>query len=158
MKRGGSSNNKQIITVNQDELNDLESSHKMLAELSKLKLDNEDICKDKQANIPKPSISSNTENNNNEDDFLKNNQVSANEADEIKDDVIENKHKTGNIVVDKSSNSNKNEEEDFQFDCNLIVFSSKNEIDNLTQELISLLGDRVFKAAYKLVYDNVSEM
>lgn len=123
---------------------ELENTHKMLIELSNLNLegDNKDVQQQKQ---------SDADNNNS-----KQNEISTQEADEIKDGLIENNKKSPeNLNLDNKKSNNDGEDDEIHFDCHQIIFSSKEDIDKLTQEIINTLGERVFKAAYKLVYENV---
>mmetsp|Transcript_27914 Transcript_27914/g.29086 ORF Transcript_27914/g.29086 Transcript_27914/m.29086 type:complete len:529 (-) Transcript_27914:57-1643(-) len=106
---------------------ELESSHRMLVELSKLNLGEQE---------PSKSPNSQAKSQDDLDGLLI--QSNSADAEEVKDNVIEkdDKDKEESVVSQK------------------IDFSSKEEINNLTQEIIGTLGERIYKAAYKLVYEN----
>lgn len=135
----------QNLAVTKETTEEVECSRQMLIEMSKF---NDNFGDKERENpdhkdilLPK-SIS--------DEDFLKNNQIPENEANQVKDDIIEKKHNDPQVILDE------NEDEEIEFDCRQIIFQNKEEVELLTQELTSCLGERVFKAAYKLVYDNVS--
>lgn len=137
---------------------DLESSHKMLIELSKLNLEDVD-----NKNNPSPSVSNSKENKvnheqnrpgNPDDQLISNyNDVDNNNNDDnndgLKDDIYEDNDK------EEKDDKDLNSTENIHFECPQIKFSSKDEIEELTSELSKILGERVFKASYQLVYDNV---
>jgi len=150
---------------------DMESSHKMLIELSRLAIE-EANPQEKKLNIKNSNSSNKIDNHSQEKantetesaEYLEKNLKNQEEEDEIKDEIFvkNTRSSTENSLSKNTSNNQKNDnqesddEEEVAFDCSKMVFTSKDEIEKLTKELIEVLGEFVFKSAYKLVYENVS--
>lgn len=140
------------IITNKEIADEVECSRQMLAEMSKLNIFIGDPNENQNRKVTVNTSENVLPKNKSDEDFIKNNQVPENEANEVKDDIIEKKANDPKVVLDD------NDDEEIEFDCRQIIFQNKEEVEMLTQELTNCLGDRVFKAAYKLVYDNVSSV
>lgn len=104
---------------------ELESSHKMLIELSKIhcEIDYEDQEKEQ----------------------LQKDEKSQEEVEGVENDMYaQHEHSDLKEVVSK------------HIPLDEIITTNPEEIECLKQELIQLIGERVFKAAYSIVYENVS--
>ena len=163
-------NNKENILKSKNMVSEeLQSSHKMLLELNKIQCEFEDEHS-KNKNFEDLDIN---EKKSNKSELKLQNKTSNVEEEMIKNEIYEDNQKSSKNNNDdktsgvnnndenkenKVSNEEKNEVKEQQDIKNQIKISisSDDEMEQLGKEVVNVLGERVFKAAYDIVYENVS--
>jgi hypothetical protein len=133
---------------------ELQSSHKMLIELNKIQCDiDENSSPDKlekyKAKYSDKNSNDDFDSNNSNNQVNLKNLKEKDEEDEVKNEIYDNDNTKEEPKDEKSKEIDQEEQRK-------ILISSDDDIDALKQEVIAALGERVYKAAYGIVFDNVS--